>query len=231
MPVHELRHSLSDARGAAEALGRRLEGRLDDTDQGLLTHVHATLRRLEEVVDAVLAYQQTFGEMRRQQVDLGMVVDVAMASQVDQVPEDGRIVVGDLPTVRGDHAMLLALFRHLLENAVKFSHPLRPLRARIDARRAAGPWWVVTVADNGVGIPEADLDRVFDMYEQGDPRRTRGQGVGLAAARRIVHAHDGTIWAEHTDPVGTSIMLTLPAADEQHEQHRSTEQPALVRSV
>lgn len=221
MPIHELRHSLSDARGAAEALGRRLEGRLDDGDQRLLAHVHTTLRRLEEVVDAVLAYQQAFGAIRRQTVELDRVVEVAIASQIDQLPDTGRIDVGDLPTVQGDHALLLALFRHLLENAVKFCHPQRPLRARIDARRTARSWWLITVEDNGVGIPGADLNRVFDMYEQGDADRTPGQGVGLAAARRIVHAHDGRIWAEHARPVGTSIRLTLPPAEPRHRARRT----------
>lgn len=210
MPVEELRHTISDASGAAEALDRRLEGRLDPSDERLVAHVRSTLRRLEEVVDALLAYERASRPLRRRSVDVGEVVRMAVEIHAGELAPEDRIDVGELPTVDGDQVLLLALFRPLIENAIKYAHPQRPLRVRIHSRAAGRHRWQIVVEDNGIGISPKDTERVFRMYERGEPGRSPGQGAGLAAARRIAEAHGGAIWAEpRTD--GTAIVVTLPA--------------------
>jgi signal transduction histidine kinase len=70
--------------------------------------------------------------------------------------------------------------------------------------------------DDGPGVPEEDLSRLFDRFWRGDPARTRatgGSGLGLAIARHIVEAHGGRIWAEPTPGGGLTVVFTLPTAE------------------
>lgn len=210
MPVEELRHTISDARGAAEALNRRLEGRLEAADERLVEHVRSTLRRLEEVVDATMAYERATGPLRRRSVDLGDIVRMAVELHAGELGADGRVDIGALPTVDGDHVQLLALFRPLIENAIKYAHPERPLRVRVHSRPEGPRRWLIVVEDNGVGILATDIERVFHMYERGEAGRSPGQGAGLAAAGRIAKAHGGRVWAEPRTE-GAAIVVDLPA--------------------
>lgn len=210
MPVEELRHTISDASGAAEALERRLEGRLEPHDERLVAHVRSTLRRLEEVVDALLAYERAGRPLDRREVDVGDVVRTAVEIHADELGPRDRIEMGELPSVEGDQVLLLALFRPLIENAIKYAHPDRALEVWIDSRNDHAGRWLIVVEDNGVGIEPADIDRVFQMFEHGAAGRSPGQGVGLAAARRIAEAHGGAIWAEPRT-AGTAIVVALPA--------------------
>lgn len=220
MPVDELRHSLSEARAALEALDLRLRGRLTDDERPLVNHLHRCFHRFEEVVDAVLAYERAQEPARQDAVDLEDVLAVARALLAHRLPADGRLVISDLPVVRGDRTLLLALFRHLLENAVKFRSPDRPLEIHLDAYATDEDHWLLVIADNGIGIPIEDLDRVFHMFEQADPARTPGQGVGLAAAKRIADAHGGMIWAERNDLHGTRVNVTLPGVSVRTDPER-----------
>jgi signal transduction histidine kinase len=117
----------------------------------------------------------------------------------------------DLPSVEGDAVLLRRAVDNLLDNAQKYSPPDSPicLRAR---RRGAGI--AVSVIDSGVGIPAEDMSRLFTPFFRGDKSRTRatgGVGLGLSLARRIVEAHGGTLSAESTPTVGTTMTVELPA--------------------
>ena len=108
---------------------------------------------------------------------------------------------------------------NLLDNAVKYSNPGG--QVRIAARhspehRADGDDILFTVADNGAGIAEADLPRVFERFFKADRARERGGGVGaglgLAIARHLVEAHGGRIWAASVEGQGATFYFTLPQA-------------------
>ena len=209
MPIDELRHNLSEASAAVEALTRRLEGRLEPGEERLIEHVRATVRRFEEVMDALIAYERATEPMDPEPVDLNDVLATAVETHAHELQATDRVEIEELPTVHGDKALLMALFRPLVENAIKYRHPLRDLRISIRAERA-GSMWRVVVADNGVGIDPDKAGQLFEMFERRDPGRPAGQGLGLAAARRIAEAHGGSISAE---PIreGTEIHVVLPA--------------------
>ncbi len=119
----------------------------------------------------------------------------------------------DLPAIRGDAVLLRRALDNLLDNARKYSRPGTLIRVRA-ARR--GPGVVIEVIDSGEGIPPEDLARLFTPFFRGDKSRTRatgGVGLGLSIARRIVEAHGGTLVAESTQAVGTTMTVALPAPE------------------
>jgi two-component system, OmpR family, sensor histidine kinase VicK len=112
-----------------------------------------------------------------------------------------------------DRDALGRAIRNLLENAVKYSRDGRRIDVRATRRGSAV---MVSVRDEGLGIPHADRSRIFRKFVRGDASRLygiNGTGIGLAMAREIVRAHGGDITVESIVGSGSTFTVTLPAAD------------------
>jgi signal transduction histidine kinase len=110
---------------------------------------------------------------------------------------------------------LADLFAILIDNAILFRHPARPLRVSITAEPPSNGFHRFRFADNGMGIPPEFLDKVFGVFERLNGREQYpGNGVGLAIARKLVETLGGTIQAQSDGTSGTTIIFTLPEATE-----------------
>jgi signal transduction histidine kinase len=108
--------------------------------------------------------------------------------------------------VEGDPIRLRQVLGNILANALRHSPPGGTIRVR--AWRAGEEAWV-QVSDQGPGIPEDELERIFERFYRGDKARAgEGAGLGLAIARELVRLHGGRIWAENRD--GATFTFTLP---------------------
>lgn len=108
-----------------------------------------------------------------------------------------------------DHDRVIQVLGNLVGNAIKFT----PNGGRITLRlREAGDQVQLLVADTGVGIPPAELERIFDRYTQLTPSDRRGLGLGLYISRCLVEAQRGRIWATSTPGAGSEFSFTLPRA-------------------
>ncbi len=124
---------------------------------------------------------------------------------------DAQLLVEELPTIHGSRMHLLLLFQNLVSNAIKFRDRGRRLEIRISAVRDGGAW-VVTVSDNGSGIPPEARERVFTLFERFHADIS-GTGIGLATCRRIVDMHQGRIWIDEAPgSVGTAFRISFPSA-------------------
>jgi len=119
-----------------------------------------------------------------------------------------------LPPVPADRELVLIVLRQLLDNAVKYSPPGSPIV--IGAAEKEGSV-VVTVTDCGPGIPQADLNRVFEKFYRGPQarERVRGTGMGLAIAREIVRGHGGDIRVVSRPGQGSDFSFALPLAGQE----------------
>lgn len=117
-----------------------------------------------------------------------------------------------MPAVRADGLRLQQILWNLLANAIKFT----PRHGRVIVRVDREPErYLVSVEDDGIGIPESDLPHIFERFRQVDGSPTRrhpGMGIGLALARSLVELHGGTIWAESTLGQGSRFTFSLPIA-------------------
>ena len=112
--------------------------------------------------------------------------------------------------ILGDEDLMVPALRNLLENAVAYS----PERTRVlISTRRAGNSVEISVADQGIGIPERDLERIFERFYRVDPARSRatgGTGLGLAIAKHVTVAHGGTITVWSKEGSGSTFTLRLP---------------------
>jgi two-component system, OmpR family, sensor histidine kinase SenX3 len=134
-------------------------------------------------------------------------------------------------TVLGDEDLLVTALRNLLENAVAYS----PDRTRVDVstRPAAGEGVEISVADQGIGIPERDLERIFERFYRVDPARSRatgGTGLGLAIVKHVTAAHGGKVTVVSSEGSGSTFTLRLPLRP-QAVSVRGGNVPAMARSA
>ena len=218
--AHELRTPLARIRLALELA--------ESGDPGVaresLAEIAEDLSELEALVDDILASARmdlargtaTLGAppLHLATLDVGQVVRGSAERLRHRHPE--RTVEVELepllPTVEGDAVLLRRALDNLLDNARKYSRPGAVIRLRASRRP---PGIAIEVIDSGEGIPPEDLARLFTPFFRGDRSRTRatgGVGLGLSLARRIAEAHGGTLGAESTPAVGTTMTMALPAA-------------------
>jgi two-component system sensor histidine kinase SenX3 len=114
-------------------------------------------------------------------------------------------------SVMGDEDLLVTALRNLLENAVAYS----PDKTRVDVstRRVSGHAVEISVSDQGIGIPERDLERIFERFYRVDPARSRatgGTGLGLAIVKHVTAAHGGKVTVLSTEGAGSTFTLRIP---------------------
>jgi PAS domain S-box-containing protein len=212
--THDLQSPLRVIVGSARILERRAGAHLSHEERELIGLIANGARRMAALVDGVRAYSGVRGhETADEALPLRGVVDEVVAAMHGELEAAGaRIAVGDLPTVCGDPVGLTQLIQNLLGNALKFRSDAPPAIA-VDADRADGGDWVVTVADNGIGIAPEDAERIFgfgDRLHSDDD--IGGTGIGLAVCKTVAERHGGRIWVEPAPGGGSAFRFTLPPA-------------------
>jgi two-component system phosphate regulon sensor histidine kinase PhoR len=217
---HELRTPLTTVRLLTETLARDLDEtpvpeRIREGIEKIDVESGHLVQMVNELLD-LAKVEQGPTRLYLDDVDLGEVVRATLERirlfADRQGVSLGVEVPGDLPTVRGDEERLGQLLINLLHNAVKFS----PGGGEVVVRaRRTGEEVVVAVVDQGVGIPRAELPRIFERFYKVDKARIRGTGgtgLGLSIARHIAEAHGGRVWVESTEGAGSTFSFALPVA-------------------
>jgi signal transduction histidine kinase len=209
----ELREPLHTVAGLLDLLDDRHAGSLSDEGRTLLARALAGTDRARSIVGSLLDYARaSTGELQREQVPLAEVLAEAEAETGPYLAEAKAEVTGDgLPLVAGDRRQLVELLTQLLDNAVRYRGMSPPVVA-VSAETVEGGVRV-TVADNGPGVPETDLPRLFTAFARPLPAAApagESAGLGLALCRRIVERHGGMIWAERGADGGLVVRFELP---------------------
>lgn len=210
---HELKSPLATLRQYAE-LARAHPERVDQQELGEV--VLGEGERLERLVQAMLVLARADeGALRPERVDVDL--DDLLLAEAARVRGAGAIAVDttrvQATRVRGDAALLAQLARNLVDNAARHARTGIALAVAPAADGAGSA--VITVDDDGDGIPPAERDRVFDRFVRLDDARARdtgGSGLGLSIVREIAHAHGGAVRVEDAPSGGARLRVELPAA-------------------
>jgi PAS domain S-box-containing protein len=204
---HDLREPLQLITAFAELLDERLADA--DTDiRRLVERIGRAARRMREMLDGVRAWSRVGGPSARgmHDVDLTELTADVVDTLGPALAERGiEITVGTLPTVRGDGPQIGQVLQNLIANAAKFAS-----RVEVSAERENGAW-VISVADDGPGIPPNKGEEIFGMFTRLDRESSAGgSGIGLAVAARVVGRHGGRIWVERRPGGGSVFRFSLP---------------------
>jgi two-component system sensor histidine kinase VicK len=216
---HELRTPLTSIYGFAETLLRQDVLFGDEERQTFLGYIASESQRLTAIVDALLNVARLdTGDLKVNlaPTDVRGVVDEVVQSAQDGAT-DGHQFVVDLPAeplaANADRDKLRQVFSILLDNALKYSREGGKVTVGVELKRDTVE---VSVADEGIGIPQADQDQIFRKFYRGADAETRvgasGTGLGLFIARGLVTAMGGRIWVESREGEGSTFAFELPAA-------------------
>ncbi|KHD78067.1 histidine kinase [Actinoplanes utahensis] len=168
--------------------------------------------RMRDLIRALLDYAQAGrAPVRRATADLADICEHVRTDLRPAAEEAGAVVevAGTLPEVAGDPVLIRQLLQNLIGNAIKYRDPARACRVTVSAGHD-GRGWTVQVADNGLGIPPEQRERVFDMFTRLGNGTANGHGIGLSTCWRIVERHGGRIRVDGTPGGGTTVSFTLP---------------------
>jgi two-component system, OmpR family, sensor kinase len=217
MAAHDLRNPLSAISLCSEYLLDELVNLPADQLEMLSTIKSASefmLRLIEDILD-LSKIESIKVELRTERCDLALLASRHVAtSRLIAARKKIRIdleIAPDLPAVDVDPHKIEQVLENLISNAVKFSPAGKTITVTI---LRAGAQVKVQVRDQGPGIPEAELERVFKPFQRTSVKPTGGEkssGLGLAIASKIVAAHGGQIGVESTEGVGSTFFVSLPS--------------------
>lgn len=224
---HELRTPLTSIKGYTETL---LEGAIDDREDALhfLGIILRESEQLTALVNDVLDLSKLESgkiDYKFKPVDLSAVVSRSvrlLGRALEEKAIDLKVQVpSTLSPVYADSEYLELVIRNLLDNAIKYVSDTNG-RIRISARQSNG-MMRFEIEDNGVGIPQQDLGRVFERFYRVDKARSReigGTGLGLSIVKHIVLAHNGHVEVHSRLSMGSVFTVTLPLASKHQQQNQ-----------
>lgn len=212
---HDLQEPLRTVANFAELLNSRYADRLDADGREFIGYVLTSAHHMRKLVDDLLSYARVDANTPPPaDIDCNALVAEVRQDLLAAIAESGATIdCAALHPVRGNRAQIKQVFANLLSNAIKFRRE-EPPHIQIRSTRK-DDICIISVQDNGTGIPQQYQQRVFDLYERlhSSPRYP-GTGMGLALCKKIVERHHGRIWIESTETRGTTFHVSLPAAQQ-----------------
>jgi len=213
---HELRTPMTSIKGSVDLILSGCAGEISADAMDLLEVAHSACDRMIRLINDLLDLSKIeAGQMKLQlsHVDLKEIAETALRTLKTLAGQD-RITLRleaapDVPDILGDRDRLEQIITNLVSNAIKYSPAGGEVTVEITA---TGGWVQCTVADQGCGIEEKDLDRIFGKFQQvGKPVRGGGTGLGLPITQALVTELKGNIWVESEVGKGSRFVFCLPA--------------------
>lgn len=229
---HDLRTPLVNIQGFSDRIGKYLKELKQILDAGLsaeemcamaapliktnipkaLGYVTASTDKMDALIQGILKLSR-LGRSTHEPgpVDLNALIRETLDALKFQTQEAGALItVADLPSCWGDRREIGQAFSNLIDNAIKYRDPARPLVIRI-AGTAMGDRVVYSVEDTGIGIKKGHQEQIWGLFSRLDPSGpVAGEGIGLTMVKRIIQRNRGKIWMESDPGRGSAFYILLP---------------------
>ncbi|MFL6449614.1 MAG: sensor histidine kinase [Bryobacteraceae bacterium] len=230
---HDLQQPLRMITLYAQLLERNYRGRLSSEANEYVAAIVSGARQMKLLLEDLLAYSRSVHTSTENIgiVDANEVLSKVLVSLKGSLEESqAKIDSSRLPNIRMHDFHLTELFQNLISNAIKYRSNERPL-IDIRAHGDEGPFWIFSIADNGIGIAAEHAKQIFGLFKRLHGSDSyEGTGVGLAICERVVERYGGTIWVEPRSPRGSTFYFKLPTNSEDIRTHgiqASSSEPAL----
>jgi signal transduction histidine kinase len=213
---HELRTPMTSIKGSVDLILSGCTGPVSPEALELLEVAHSACDRMIRLINDLLDLSKIEAgqmQMKLSQVDLREIAEISLRGLKPLAGQDHITLrleaTPEIPPVRADRDRLEQVITNLVSNAIKYSPAKGEVAIQICTQ---GNWVQCTVADQGCGIEEKDLDRIFGKFQQvGKPVRGGGTGLGLAITQALVAELKGKIWVESQVGKGSRFVFCLPA--------------------
>lgn len=207
---HDLREPLRTVSVYLSLLETKAKGRLGEEELRYIQLAREGATRMQHLVRDVLSFTLSGYVEGAAACEANEACDQAIADLRETIDAAGATVTrGELPRLPVALPQLAQVFQNLLSNAVKYRGAAPPV-VRVEARRE-GREWIVTVADNGMGIDPRYHERVFQLFQRLHGREVPGTGIGLSVVKKIVEQCGGRIWIESRAGEGARFHMAWPA--------------------
>jgi light-regulated signal transduction histidine kinase (bacteriophytochrome) len=209
---HDLQEPLQTTSGIVQLLRKQYYSRLDPTADQYIDYVVQASGRMKTLIKDLLDYSRIGRGNESRQIDCNVLVQEVLADLHNVIVQNNvHIKTGQLPMLYNAYpSELKSLFQNLVSNSIKFRKPgLTPV-LHIDALQTNG-FWQFSVKDNGIGIEDQYLEKIFVIFQRLHNRSTYdGSGIGLAHCKKIAELHGGKIWVESRPGEGSIFYFTIP---------------------
>lgn len=212
---HDLQEPLRTMSSFVGLLKEHYYDQLDANANQYIDFLMQSSDRMGILIKDLLDYSRLGKRKALQQVDTDHLLREIVAD-LDSTIQDNQAVITatDLPVIDCYRTELKLLFQNILSNAIKFKKKDRSPQIIVRAEKTNG-LWKFAFQDNGIGIEQQHLERIFIIFQRLHTRKQyEGSGIGLAHCKKIAELHGGDIWVESTPGEGSTFYLTLPEKEE-----------------
>jgi signal transduction histidine kinase len=208
---HDLRAPLRAINGYMEMLMEDHSGGWNENAIKLADRVVSNAKEMTGLIDSLLAFfKMGKSELTKTNVDLAALLpEICDGLREQEKDRDIEIVIGSLPAVMADYALLKQVWQNLISNALKYTGKKTKARIEIGVKNINGQN-AYYVKDNGSGFDMAYYNKLFGVFQRlHSQREFEGTGIGLATVEKIVKKHGGSVWAESKIDQGATFYFTL----------------------
>ncbi len=245
--AHELKTPMTSMKGFTELLMSGVAGEMNDNQMNFLKTIRSNIDRMNTLVSDLRDVTQLETKNMRMElsaVDFRNVLTETLRPLTRQIEDKGQTLImqmpDDMPHILADQNRLIQVMTNLVSNAHKYTPQdgdilmtAKKLEHNLDAKgRDRGPALHISVKDNGIGMSEEDLSRLFTPYFRSENPLTReqpGTGLGLTITRGIIQQHGGNIWVESELNKGTTFHFTVPVVIEQSQPESIEEETQPIK--
>jgi signal transduction histidine kinase len=212
----ELKESLEELKSILNSsqlpdkVERKMKHIVDEEIPESMHFISSSASKMDTMLSGLLSLSR-LGQKRLniKKLDVNQIVEEVVSNFQYQIKDNNiKIDIDDLPDCVGDGSQINQVFTNLISNALKYLDPDRQGKITISGQKD-NQWSNYSVKDNGVGIPEAQQKKIFNLFHQSDPKRG-GIGLGLNIIKQIIDRHKGDISVESQKGQGTKFTISLP---------------------
>lgn len=216
---HDLQEPLRMISSFTKLFERRYKDLVDQDGREFIEYIVEGAERMQNLIEELLKFSriQTRGKPF-EKIDIASVIEQVKKNLQMYIEEsDASLIYDNLPRIKCDKSQMILLFQNLIQNAIKFRSDKSP-EIKIDAEENEN-YWKFKVEDNGIGIKEEYLNKIFRIFQRLHSRKEyQGTGTGLALCKRIVERHGGKIWVESKPDQGSQFYFTITKRSVENEQ-------------
>jgi ligand-binding sensor domain-containing protein/signal transduction histidine kinase len=210
---HDLQEPLRKIQAFSDRVTKQYSAKLDEQGRDYLTRMSGAAARMQRLIEDLLSLSRvTTKRNATKTIELRELADEVMGDLEFRLQStNGRVELGDLPSIEGDPVQIRQVFQNLIGNALKFHKPDESPVVRVSAAMRDARMIEIRFQDNGIGFDANDAERVFQPFQRLHGRsQYEGTGIGLTICQKIAERHGGNIRAESVVGKGTCFIVTLP---------------------